>query len=297
MIKTISILFIFLSFLYLAGCSSTQVRFAVMGDTPYYESDSELLQVTEALDEMAMAELPFVVHIGDIMRGRTKCERKLYEMRAGVFSKSPIPFLITIGDNEFNDCKYPVKSQALFREVILNNPPIHQRITGADENFEGLMVIRQQEMIENVAWSYDGVDFIMLVFPDLPGRYPLDEVSINTILNANKNFLVKYFKKAIKNKKDAVVLLMHSNPVTCNLSSCFDFVGILESEIKKFGKPVLLINGSNHSREFVSSDYLELPNLSHLRPGSEPEVMWPEVIFSNVTNIFTVKWHEASGEE
>ena len=296
MIKILSTLFVSLLFLHLTGCSNTHVRFAAIGDTPYYESDTELLAVTEALEEMAKAELPFVVHVGDIMRGRTNCERDLYEMRAGVFSKSPIPFLITIGDNEFNDCKNAVKSQALFREVILNNPPVHQFITGTDENFDGLTITRQREMIENAAWSYNGVDFMMLVLPDLPGNYPLDDESINEILNANTVFLVNYFKKAIQNKSEAVVLIMHSSPVTCGLEACFDFIGLIENEVIKFKKPVLLINGSNHDREFIASGYLDLENLSHLRPGNEPEIIWPEVIFSNETKKFMIKWHEVSSE-
>jgi len=296
MIKILSTLLVSLLFLHLTGCSNTHVRFAAIGDTPYYESDTELLAVTEALEEMAKAELPFVVHVGDIMRGRTNCERDLYEMRADVFSKSPIPFLITIGDNEFNDCKNAVKSQALFREVILNNPPVHQFITGTDENFDGLTITRQREMIENAAWSYNGVDFMMLVLPDLPGNYPLDDESINEILNANTVFLVNYFKKAIQNKSEAVVLIMHSSPVTCGLEACFDFIGLIENEVIKFKKPVLLINGSNHDREFIASGYLDLENLSHLRPGNEPEIIWPEVIFSNETKKFMIKWHEVSSE-
>ena len=293
MTKILSIPLVSLFLLHLTGCSSTHVRFAAIGDTPYYESDTELLAVTEALEKMAMAELPFVVHVGDIMRGRTNCERELYEMRASVFSKSPIPFLITIGDNEFNDCKNSVKSQALFREVILNNPPVHQFVTGKDEKFDGLYITRQREMIENAAWSYNGVDFIMLVLPDLPGNYPLDDESINKILNANTVFLASYFKKAIQNKSEAVVLIMHSSPVTCGLKACFDFVGIIEKEVRKFKKPVLLINGSNHDREFIDSGYLDLANLSHLRPGNEPETIWPEVIFLNESNKFIIKWHEA----
>jgi len=296
MTKTLSTLLVSLLFLHLTGCSNTHVRFAAIGDTPYYESDTELLAVTEALEEMAKAELPFVVHVGDIMRGRTNCERELYEMRAGVFSKSPIPFLITIGDNEFNDCKDAVKSQALFREVILNNPPTNQFVTGTDENFDGLTITRQREMIENAAWSYNGVDFIMLVLPDLPGNYPLDAESINEILNANTVFLVNYFKKAVQNKSEAVVLIMHSSPVTCGLQACFDFIGLIENEVRKFKKPVLLINGSNHDREFIASGYLDLENLSHLRPGNEPEIIWPEVVFSNETKKFIIKWHEVSSE-
>lgn len=282
----------FLCILMVAGCSSNQVvRFAAIGDTPYFESDTELAVVSEALTKMEAAEIPFVIHIGDIMRDRTSCERILYEQRAGIFSKSPIPFMITIGDNEFNDCKDSVTSRSYFREIILNNPSTQQSVSGTNEDFESLMVTRQQEMIENANWTYTNIDFIMLVLPDLPGRYPLNEEEIKRILSANTLFLVNKFSEAKKNNRDSIVLVMHSNPATCGLDACFDFMDVIEREIKKFKNPVLLINGSNHSKEFISKGYLGFPNLAHLRPGSEPDVAWPEVIFSTKTNEFIIKWH------
>ena len=85
------------SFLILSsiGCSNTQVRFSAIGDTPYFESDSELLVVTEALNDIYSEGMPFVVHVGDIIRSDTTCSEKLFSIRADIFSQSPIPFLIT----------------------------------------------------------------------------------------------------------------------------------------------------------------------------------------------------------
>jgi len=288
---------IILIFLIGVGCSNNTVRFAAIGDTPYYESDSELLVVSEALNDIHNEGLPFVVHVGDIIRGSTSCSEKLFAMRAKIFSQSPIPFLITIGDNEFNDCKDPIKARNLFRKLILNNPPLKQTVKGASPNSNSFMVTRQRGMIENVTWRYNGVDFIMLVLPDLPGVYRLKKSELNKILSFNIKFLVENFNEAKKNNSHAVVLIMHSNPVTCRLKACSKFLETLKNEIKSFSKPVLFLNGSIHEREFEGAGYMGLSNLWHLRPGSEPEESWPEIIFSKRTNLFSVKWHNAITDE
>lgn len=283
--------------LFSSGCSNTQVRFAAIGDTPYYGSDSELLVVTNALSDIYNEGIPFVVHVGDIIRGGTSCSEKLFKQRAEVFSKSPIPFLITIGDNEFNDCKDPINARSRFRSLILKNPPVKQIISGANEHSDSIHVTRQREMIENVAWRYDDVNFIMLVLPDLPGVYRLKTSMLNEMLNLNVKFLVNNFKKAKEINSHAIVVIMHSNPKTCRLNVCAKFLKKLKEEIVLFEKPVLLINGSNHEREFEGPGYMEIPNLWHLRPGSEPEESWPEIIFSKESKLFSVKLHSTITNE
>ena len=274
------------------GCTAPgAVRFAAIGDTPYFESDSELAVVSSALDKMDKADIPFVIHIGDIIRSGTSCSRKLFEQRGNIFAKSPIPFMITIGDNEFVDCKNNFAARRLFRDVILKDPPVSQTITGTNEDVEPLNVTRQNSMIENVTWSYKDVGFIMLVFPDFPGNYALKSSEINKILRNNIKFLIENLNRAKKNNYKAVVIAMHSSPVTCGLDICFEFSKVFRREIISFAKPVLLINGSNHENKFVKAGYMGVSNLWHLRPGSEPGELWPEIMFSPASNKFKVKWH------
>ena len=273
------------------SCSSTNpVRFTAIGDTPYHESDSELALLSETLESIANKDIPFIVHIGDIFRGWTPCSPDLYELRAGVFHQSPVPFLVTIGDNEFNDCFDPDEAQALFRKIILGNPPIRHTVTGVDSDIQPVHVIRQAEMIENAAWSYQNIDFIMFVLPDMPGNYPLNAEQISKILEANTTFISKRFTHAKLNKREAIVMITHSEPALCVAQGCARFNAVLEKEVKRFAKPVLLINGSNHKRTFMNGGYQGIPHWWHLRPGSTPEEHWPEISFSLKTKHFSVKW-------
>jgi hypothetical protein len=273
------------------SCSSINpVRFAAIGDTPYHESDSELALLSETLESIAKKDIPFIVHVGDIFRGRTSCSPELYELRANVFHQSPIPFLVTIGDNEFNDCPDPQEAQYLFRKIILGNPPIRHEVMGKNNNIGPVHVTRQAEMIENVTWSYQNIDFIMFVLPQLPGDYPLSNEHISNMLDNNTTFIQERFNQAKQNQRDAIVMISHSDSFLCKLSVCATFNTMLEDEVNNFAKPTLWINGSNHNRTFMDGGYQELPHWWHLRPGSTPEEHWPEISFSPKTKRFSIKW-------
>ena len=191
----------------ITSCANlSQVRFTAIGDTPYFESDSELELLSETLASISKKNIPFIIHVGDIFRGWSPCSPDLYEYRAGVFKKSPVPLLVTIGDNEFNDCFEPEKAQGYFRKIILGNPPVKQTLKGYNDEIEPVHITRQAEMIENATWSFNNIDFILFVLPDLPGNYPLSTEQISTILDANTTFIRNGFKNAKHNQRDAVVL-------------------------------------------------------------------------------------------
>jgi len=281
----------------LVGCASTSpVRFTAIGDTPYHESESELALLSETLASISKKNIPFIIHVGDIFRGWTPCSPDLYEYRAGVFKKSPVPFIVTIGDNEFNDCFEPEAAQGYFRKIILGNPPIKQTLKGYNDkqgygvDKDPIHITRQIEMIENSTWNFNNIDFIMFVLPDLPGNYPLSAEQISTILDANTTFICDGFKHAKLIQRDAVVLVTHSEPALCRVQGCERFNSIIEKEVKYFEKPVLLINGSNHKRTFVDGGYQDISTWWHLRPGNTPEEHWPEISFSPKTKRFSVKW-------
>jgi len=266
------------------------LRFAAIGDTPYFSDEISNLEKTLAL--MADVEIPFVVHIGDIFSGGEDCSAERYQVRANVFHNTPMPFLITIGDNEYNDCPEPRTARQLFRKIILNSPSSHQIVHGSGSSFTPIHVTRQVGLIENASWSYKNTDFIMLMLPALPGGSALTRDEINAMLEMNTLFLVKGFKNAKLNNRDSVVVMMHSDPSECHAYQCSDFNARLKDEVRRFNKPVLLINGSDHDREFVDTGYQGLNHWAHLRPGNEPAAWWPEVTFSTDTQKYSVTWRD-----
>ena len=51
-------------------------RFALIGDTPY--SDSERRELPRMLDAIAESHVDFVVHIGDFKNGQSRCDNVVF---------------------------------------------------------------------------------------------------------------------------------------------------------------------------------------------------------------------------
>ena len=77
-------------------------RFALIGDTPY--SDSERRELPRMLDAIAESHEDFVVHIGDIKNGQSRCDDAVFKDRQQLFDGNPAPFIFVPGDNEWTDC-------------------------------------------------------------------------------------------------------------------------------------------------------------------------------------------------
>ena len=79
-----------------------EIRFALMGDTPYSEQQAQRLDpLIEDLNKEALA---FVVHIGDITSGQGPCNNEWFDDRKAQFAKIRHPFVLLPGDNDWTDC-------------------------------------------------------------------------------------------------------------------------------------------------------------------------------------------------
>ena len=264
-------------------------KFAAFGDTPY--TTGEFSKITKVFNEVSNSQMPFIVHVGDIFSSGTRCTKALYSSRNTLFSTSKIPFVIAIGDNEYNDCPKPEQALKLYREIILANPGKSQIIQGTDKAVKSLTLERQNPQVENASWDYQNIKFTTLFFPNFPGDYPLPLSRIEEILDANKVFLKKVFSEATTQNHSAVVLIMQSDPTSsCSLKACLKFNDELKKLVKQFGKPVLSINGDNHTKSFKNSKYQNVKHWAHLRPNGFANG-WAEIVFTLDSNSFSVKWH------
>ena len=262
------------------------VHFAVIGDTPYKSDDIKNLETV--FDSMKALDIPFVVHVGDIMApDNGECKEALYGRAKKVFDVSPMPLIITIGDNEYLDCKNidHIKAREIFIEKILGSPSTTQTLYGSDKKINPIQIERQQEVIENASWTHENVDFVMIALPHLPGEVPLSSEEMTSLQAKNISFLKMGFKNAKDKGRSAIVLIMHSNPAECNTIRspyCKEFDNTLVDQVVKFDRPVLTIHGDNHTENW-QEQYLNINNWWMLRPGrivkKELQFRWPEVIF------------------
>jgi Calcineurin-like phosphoesterase len=80
---------------------NTTMSFWAIADVPYTLKDGKTLSSRlQALNNTA----DFLIHLGDIKRGVTPCDQKALDHVDSIMKLSPVPVLMIVGDNEFNDC-------------------------------------------------------------------------------------------------------------------------------------------------------------------------------------------------
>jgi hypothetical protein len=94
--------------------------FALIGDTPYSESEAAALDTM--IDEMNADNLAFILHVGDITAGQGPCTDAWFAARKRQFETSEHPFIIVPGDNDWVDCHRtgfePMERLEKFRELF-----------------------------------------------------------------------------------------------------------------------------------------------------------------------------------
>jgi hypothetical protein len=123
--------------------------FGVFGDVPY--SEAEIGRVEGLIDEMNAAPLAFVVHVGDVgsSSARQACGDAWLLERKKQFARIRHPFILVPGDNEWSDCKEPLKRLEVWRRNFCGN--------------EGLPVERQNgPYCEHIRWQSGGTLFVVL---------------------------------------------------------------------------------------------------------------------------------------
>src|SRR4051812_9200766 len=75
------------------------VRFALMGDTPY--SEGEVGGLDRLIDDLNREDLAFVVHVGDITSGRGPCTAEAVGERKSQFSTLRPPFVLLQGEKDW----------------------------------------------------------------------------------------------------------------------------------------------------------------------------------------------------
>src|SRR5262245_47721046 len=104
----------------LLSAQSNSFDFAVIGDMPYSPvtgTDPNIVQVypsptynrvianiNESKDLNGNLKVQFVVHIGDIKAGNTRCDDNVYSENLSLFNTFQMPVIYTPGDNEWTDC-------------------------------------------------------------------------------------------------------------------------------------------------------------------------------------------------
>jgi hypothetical protein len=243
-----------------------EVRFALMGDTPY--SEQQVTRLDRLIEDLNRDELAFVIHIGDITSGQGPCGDDWMRERKEQFAKIKHPFVLLPGDNDWTDCHRsghaPTERLAHWRKLFCTREP---RL--------GLEVQRG-EYCEHVRWESGRVLFVALNVQgsnDNLGRTAAMDAEHFARSKAVLAWIDDSARVLRERKLGKLVLMMQANPFERPRSGANGFATLLE-RIKKLvaDNPgaVILVNGDTHRYR----DDEPLPGLRRIEPWGSPLVSW-----------------------
>ena len=261
--------------------------FAVIGDTPYYPHEEVYLR--SLLKSLAREPIEFVVHVGDIKSGSSRCDDGLYASRRALFDASPRPFVLVPGDNDWVDCQ---------RSAGGGYEPVERLGVLRKEFFEGGFSLGTQVMqlerqtadpayaayAEHQRWTVGTVVFLTLNIAGGTNQHGTSEMRAR--MRAVSAWLQAGFERARALDAPGIVIFFHGDPRfeltpgTRRRRGYDAFLDEVASEAQQFAKPVLLIHGDRHLYQ-VDHPWQEgprpVPNVIRLSTFGSPFVNWVRV--------------------
>lgn len=266
-------------------------RFVVIGDMPYTDTESALLEHPDGAIAKAIKALspPVLIHLGDFKKGRLSCTDELYKDNyRQIAHLNPHKTVYTPGDNDWTDCdrfNMSMRHDELERLNTLRQIFFHQNAYQLTKDIPGL--IRQESLIENALWKIGPVIFATLHIPGTNnGRREILRSDIQAALDAadyrdqsNAKWLQQLFAAA--ESAQAVVIVFHADMFdfdhdkpACSAENPTECDGyrmlreLIKTKTLQFKKPVLVIHGDSLAY-CLNQPYTEIPNLWRLNASGD----------------------------
>jgi hypothetical protein len=228
---------------------------------PY--SAAEIERVDALIDEMNAAPLAFVVHVGDIgsSSARQACSDAWILERKKQFARLRHPFILIPGDNEWSDCKEPLKRLALWRKLFC--------FSGSGLSLES----QKGEFCEHVRWESGGTLFVVLNVAGSNNN--LRHAEHGPRMAAVMAWLDE--SAAAAERRDLrLAVVMHADPF---VTTPRDGYGALREKLAALGARrggrVILIHGDTH----VYRDDEPIPGVRRIEVWGSPFVSWLRLAF------------------
>ncbi|HUQ73839.1 MAG TPA: metallophosphoesterase [Burkholderiales bacterium] len=257
--------------LWLAGCAAQppapgEVRFALMGDTPYSQSEAERLD--RLIRDLNADELAFVVHIGDITSGQGPCTDAWFQARKEQFARIRHPFVLLPGDNDWTDCHRsghdPMERLQYWRRTFCPG------------KFPAGLERQRGEYCEHVRWQAGGVLFVALNVQGSNnnlGRNAAMDAEHAARMKAVLAWIDDSERRFRQGKLGRLVLLMQANPFLRPRSGANGFAALLD-RVKRLAadnpRSVIVVNGDSH----IHRDDEPLPGVRRIEPWGSPIMSW-----------------------
>lgn len=304
---------LWLVILTLTGCGSpmdratpTGVTFALLGDTPYNDSEAHRLdRVIHSINHDRDIEL--VLHAGDIKSGSSDCSDALYQQRYQQLQTLQRLWLYTPGDNEWADCHRPpagayrpTERLATLRKIFFPQPRLSSghpamplETQSDDPNYaafvENRLVMHRDVLFATlhvvgsnnglVPWrGIDGQDTQQTPRAERMAEFEARQQAVLAWLD-------HAFSQAKARQASAVVLLMQAEihldkPIHHSARQGYEpIIAALTRHAEAYPRPILLAYGDDH-HHLVDQPLPARPNLTRVQTYGSPYVGWLKIGFT-----------------
>jgi hypothetical protein len=301
-----------------------KTQFALIGDTPYRDTDIPMLD--EVLREINASGMEFTVHTGDLKSGSSLCSDDLFKARFDQLQQLRRPVVYTPGDNEWTDCHRPAAGGyeplarlAKLRSMFFPNPgftlgkvPMRVRTQAQNPAFKAF--------VENVLFVKNGVVFATLHVVGSNNNLALwngvgetaaapraDRLAeVQERIAATLNWIDVAFDEAEARGAAGVFLAMQANPAIESSAGAAERAGFEEiiarisARTVAFGRPVLVAHGDSHYFRYdkpliaptASAGPRRVEDFARVENFGDTDVHWVEVIADPQTpEVFRVVPH------
>ncbi len=279
--------------------------FAVFGDGPYRAW--EVARFRHVIEDVNRTDLAWFIHVGDIFW--YPCSDANYARTLAAMNSIQHAVVYTPGDNEWTDCHEniaghyaPLERLEHIRETFFAHPMRSLGATPMTLESQSVVDTSYAEFVENARWIRGGFVFATLhmVGDDnaeegFPGRTAADDEAAARRIEAGLAWMNETFALADSLHLKGVVLAMHGTPGLQYHPKprvgYEAFLDQLETRVKAFGRPVLLIHGDGHTFRVDHplrdrATYEPLANFTRLETFGSPDIGWVRVVVDTVAGDF-----------
>jgi len=278
--------------------------FGVFGDGPYRVW--EVGRFRHMMRDVSKSDVGWLIHVGDIFW--YPCSDANYKRSLRALNSIECPVVYTPGDNEWTDCHAkmagghpPLERLDYLRKTFYGDPSRSlgkRRMSIQAQSQEG----RYPELVENARWVRGGFVFITIHMvgsengtEDFRGRRPDSDAEAARRIEGSLEWMHEAFALADSIAAHGVVIAMHGSPglqYHPRPRPGFEaFLDQLETRVKAFKGPVLLIHGDGHEYHVDHSlrdraTYEPLANFTRLETLGSPDIGWVRVVVDSVAGDF-----------
>lgn len=274
----------------IAARAEERFTFAVIGDAPYFPHEAVYLR--ELLRSLGGEPISFVVHVGDLKSGSSRCDKPLYEARLRLLDSSPKPLVYVPGDNDWADCHRtgfnPRSRLELLRELFYSESYFalgQQKMQLTRQSLNPAYT----EYREHQNWFAGGIELATLHVIGNGNRFGPGESARKDSaerMKATLAWMRETFASARHHSALGVVLFIHADPGfeiprTDRRRTGYNvFLDELAEAASKFERPVLVVHGDTHTfRVYRPANHrgAQMDNVTVLSTFGSPFVNWVRV--------------------